>query len=306
MAVDLWAAAGALTLPGTAGPVSVPAWGYTFTEGSFRVPGPVLTATEGTVLEVNLHNGLSRAVSLMVPALAYNPGPAPDFSTFAAAAAPGGTAAYALPASRPGTFLYESGTRPEEQVLMGLYGALVIRPADWDPVANRTAYGAGTGSAFDQEHVVLLGEADTVMQAGLGAGIPQDQLTYRPDWWLINGRPFPATLDPDDGSGQPMGARVAATAGSRVLLRCLNAGFATHLLHFGGLVGQVIGEDGYPLGAAAHEVRTLLLPPGGTADVVVTPAAPGEYLIMDRDLKHVVNEGQFPGGMMTRLDVTLP
>ncbi len=39
---------------------------------------------------------------------------------------------------------------------MGLLGALIVRPAD----GSRTAYGAGTGTDYDQEYLYLLTEAD--------------------------------------------------------------------------------------------------------------------------------------------------
>ncbi len=44
------------------------------------------------------------------------------------AAAGGGTVTYSFVASEPGTYLYESGTNPEKQVRMGLFGALIVRP----------------------------------------------------------------------------------------------------------------------------------------------------------------------------------
>ena len=45
------------------------------------------------------------------------------------AAANGGTVTYSFVADHPGTFLYESGTDPDIQVRMGLFGALIVRPA---------------------------------------------------------------------------------------------------------------------------------------------------------------------------------
>ncbi len=35
---------------------------------------------------------------------------------------------YSFVASKPGTYIYESGTNPEKQVRMGLFGALIVRP----------------------------------------------------------------------------------------------------------------------------------------------------------------------------------
>jgi len=45
------------------------------------------------------------------------------------APASGGSATYSFVATHPGTFVYESGTNPDVQVPMGLFGALVVRPA---------------------------------------------------------------------------------------------------------------------------------------------------------------------------------
>ena len=193
---------------------------------------------------------------------------------------------------------------------MGLYGVLIVRPAAYDRAnpATWTAYGPGTGSDYDVEQVLVLGEVDSRLHVQVAAGLPYDMLEFAPDWWTLNGRAFPHTLQPDDPSSQPLGARIAARVGQRALLRCVNAGFQRHAIHFGGLTVRVVAEDGWPLKTASldasYEKRTLTLVPGRVYDVIVTPAVAGEYYLYDRDLYHAVNEGQFPGGMMTLLEVT--
>ena len=64
------------------------------------------------------------------------------------AAGGGGTASYTFTAAEPGTYLYEAGLIPgsQYQVAMGLYGALVVRPAG----APAQAY-ADAATAFDDE-----------------------------------------------------------------------------------------------------------------------------------------------------------
>jgi len=37
-------------------------------------------------------------------------------------------------------------------------------------------------------------------------------------------------------------------------------------------------------------------------DVIITPTTTGEYYLCDREYNHLVNNEQFPGGMMTRLN----
>ena len=38
---------------------------------------------------------------------------------------------YTFTAGEPGTYQYHSGTRPDLQVEMGMYGALIVRPTAW-------------------------------------------------------------------------------------------------------------------------------------------------------------------------------
>ena len=64
--------------------------------------------------------GAGEPVSLVFPGQDM----APDYE----GAPPGGSVTYSLVASTPGTFLYESGINPQKQVLMGLYGVLIVRP----------------------------------------------------------------------------------------------------------------------------------------------------------------------------------
>ena len=54
-------------------------------------------------------------------------------------AAGGGTTSYTFTAGAPGTYLYEAGLIPgsQYQVAMGLYGALVVRPAGLPDQAYR-------------------------------------------------------------------------------------------------------------------------------------------------------------------------
>ncbi|MEB0014969.1 multicopper oxidase domain-containing protein, partial [Glaciimonas sp. Cout2] len=73
-------------------------------------------------------------------------------------AAPGASTSYTFTASRPGTYLYEAGLVPngQHQVAMGLYGALIVRPA-----ISGQAYDATT--AFDDEAVLVISEIDPAL-----------------------------------------------------------------------------------------------------------------------------------------------
>ncbi len=127
---------------------------------SMQVPGPTLIVTEGQTVTVNLVNGLPTAAgdtSILFPGFQVTAtGGVTGLLT--QEAAPGGTVSYSFTASAPGTHAYYSGTQGDLQVEMGLYGAIIVLPAN--PPAN-CANGA--------THVTnLYGKTDY----GTSAGIP--------------------------------------------------------------------------------------------------------------------------------------
>lgn len=309
-----WAKAGTITMPGADGPVTIPVWGYAPDSLPCQIPGPIIEATAGDTLEMTLHNTLGDPVSMIFPGQEVVPHPVKDsegrFISFTDHAGPGESITYTVPLSRPGTFRYESGTHPGIQVQMGLAGALIVRPSGFDPgdPGSWSAYGPGTYSEYDREQLLILGEVDSRLHADVTAGRPFTPLNFSPDWWTINGRAFPDTLGPDNLSSQPLGVVLEAREGERVLLRCLNLGFEQHSLHFDGLRVRVVGQDGWPLATedldGTYERRTISLAPGGSFDAILAAGQAGEYHFYDRDLVHSLNQGQFPGGMMTRLTIT--
>ena len=123
-----------------------------------QYPGPSLIVNEGDAVTVTLHNGLLVPASIVFPGQAgvsasgaCGPPACSDLLTQEAAAAPalngaGGTVTYSFTAATPGTYLYQSGSRPELSVEMGLVGALIVRPMGYVAGTHashpdRTAYG---------------------------------------------------------------------------------------------------------------------------------------------------------------------
>ena len=144
---DLWATTGTATLFGS---TTVTIWGYSSLLNT-RLSYPARSCFDrqsGRLVTVTLHNGLSENTSLFFQGQSMSP----DTTGVAA----GGTATYTFVASQPGTFLYEAGLIPgkQHQVAMGMYGALVVKPADG------TAYGT-PATAFDEEALLVLSEFDT-------------------------------------------------------------------------------------------------------------------------------------------------
>jgi FtsP/CotA-like multicopper oxidase with cupredoxin domain len=325
-AAEYWLKAGTttVTLPGPTGPVDVPMWGYascstpTLELGAFAscglvsVPGPALTVPFGDdTLKVHLLNALAVPTSLVINGLlkpmvavwddnstGLRPSPTARVRSFDAEAAPNGTAEYtwgsAAKPVKPGSYLYQSGTQPQVQVQMGLYGAASKNATD----AGAAPAEAYAGVAFDNQATLLYSEIDPALHQAIGgtkptygtASGPTSTINYEPKYFLINGQPF------------PQGTPVIAPAGNpgTTLLRLLNAGLTTHVPMIQGTHWTVVAEDGKPYKYPRTQY-TALLPAAKTTDVLLTPDSGGAvYPIMDRRLS-LSNNGLSDGGMLAFL-----
>ena len=286
-----------LTMPdGTA----VPVWGFADDTagpgtGVVTLPGPVLDlpAADGN-LTINLVNMLPVPVSINIPGLRVNPVPVRDnsdgkglrvlsFSSQAPAAVngvPGPPTSFVFTVLKPGTYLYQSGTNPATQVPMGLYGAVIIRPA-----AAGQAY-SDPASAYGNEQVVLVSEIDPNLNVFVDTnGTAVDSvnqvnysLTYAPKYFLLNGKTYPDTA--------MVTPQMKAPAGTKTLLRLLNAGVQNHMPGVAGRPLRVIAEDGNFLTYARDEIIPVLSA-GKTLDALldltaVPPTEPNFFVLSDR------------------------
>ncbi len=192
-------------------------WGFSEGSNPFQHPGPVLCVNEGDTVTIILQNNLSVDTSIIFPGqdnvLANGQPAQPQFggsgnliSLTNMAPANGGSVTYSFVANHPGTFLYESGTNPAIQVQMGLFGALIVRPALGPEYVNNRP-----DSKFnpDAEFMNLFSEIDPYLHQAVELGEPFDLNNYHPRYWLINGRGFPDTIAPNFASwlpNQPYGA----------------------------------------------------------------------------------------------------
>ena len=342
----LCAKPGTVTMPG--GEV-VPIWGYVKDDNDNLADGcpgnPDLQSTALTVpaadagLTVHLRNDLSEPTSIVIPGqtAAMTPvwfEPASPGTTYAGSrpagnttarvrsftheTAPGATADYTWGSIKPGTYLYHSGTHPQVQVQMGLYGAVTKNFAD----AGGTPAEAYDGDSYDAELTLLFSEIDPAQHAAIAAGtfgtagapatpcmdnnnpsaprfIPMTSaLCYKPKYYLINGKPFQAS-DP---------ALATLPVGQDTLLRLLNAGLKSYVPTVQGTHMKMIAEDGnryryrdagvdYP--RDQYQYSTLLASLK-TTDAIITPTTLDGTVIYDRRL-HLVNNLAQDGGMFVRL-----
>jgi len=264
---------------------SIYSWGYS-TDGSMQLPGPTLIVTEGAVVTVTLNNALPAAagnVSIVFPGHQLS-GTSGGVSGLLTQEAPvGGSVTYTFTASEPGTYQYHSGTQPDLQVEMGLYGALIVEPAAPAAGCTASAYAHGA-TCFDREYLFLLSEVDidihqaAELQAS-GPG-PIEVITepYVSEYWLINGRAAPDTMAAagrDLLPSQPYNSLPRMHPGERLLLRVVGAGRQIHPFHHHGNHARVLARDGRLLLSATDATQlagpllfTIPSVPGGTVDAI--------------------------------------
>jgi FtsP/CotA-like multicopper oxidase with cupredoxin domain len=300
---DLYATAGFV---GTPDGNTILMWSYSPTAPSgsddgFQLPGPVLCVQQGDTVVVTLHNMLPEDTSVTFPGqtdvrLGSDPltgtPVAPEFdgaelTSVTTSVAPGAAITYSFAADHAGTYLYESGTDQAKQLQMGLYGALVVRPAD-----AATVYGAGTTTEFDPstEFVLLMSEVDPdlhqAVERGGSGSYAYDPAAYHPRYWMLNGRSFPDTIAPNGAPwlpNQPYSSMIhieptspgvdGAWPTDGALVRYLSVSTRSHPFHPHGNHGRVVGRDGRQTGGGAagdlsNEMFLVDVGPGQTWEVI--------------------------------------
>lgn len=175
------------------------------------------------------------------------------------------------PIGGSGTFVYHTGTHPQKQLYMGLYGTLTK-----DAAAGEIY----TGVPYINDITLFYSDIDPAFNAAVVAGTLGTAIERHPSWFLINGEPYAA--------GMP--AIAAGATGEQTLVRFLSAATEKHVPVFQGLYGTIHAEDGIQYtwqdGAAVMDTAPLSqysvgLPPLKTKDVMVNPVLPGDYAVYD-------------------------
>ena len=239
-------------------------WGLANDAGPVQYPAPTLILNQGDVVTINLTNSLAVPTSLVFPGhVVTATGGSPGLLT-AEAAARGGTVSYTFTAAAPGTFIYQSGTSPELQIEMGIVGAIIVRPAGFDPMMA-TAYGSHD-SMYTDEFLFLMTEMDPRIHEAVDRGGPDallgtDYLSdYRPNYWFLNGRNAPDTMLAPDVPwlpNQPYNCMPMMHPGDRLLVRGIGGGREQHPLHLHANHFWIIARDAQLLQSAPGPVSDL-------------------------------------------------
>lgn len=269
-------------------------WGFSAGAAGFQHPSPVLCVNEGQTVTIVVNNSLPEPISLVFPGqtdvMAGGALSQPQFDGAGAllsltqTAAPGGSMSYVFNASRPGTFMYQSGTDPLKQVNMGLFGVIVVRPATNNP-AGDACYAYNSELAryrCDEEFLMLLSEIDPMLHSAVEQRQPYDMSQFHIRYWLINGRSYPDTIDDNFASwlpDQPYSALVHIYPRDEVsnphaaLVRYAAVSIEDSAHHPHGNHQRIIAQDGFLLAGAAgedlsYEKFTTLIGPGQTWDML--------------------------------------
>jgi FtsP/CotA-like multicopper oxidase with cupredoxin domain len=257
-------------------------WGYGLDNRVMQYPGPTLIVNQGDVITITLKNELPASagnVSIVFPghSASASGGVA---GLFTREAPPDGitTAIYRFTATQPGTYTYHSGTRADLQIDMGLVGAIIVRPAGFDPSAPQ-AYNHAD-SRYDREYLFFLTEMDPVIHylAARGQLAKADANAYFPVYWFINGRCAPDTMLMHNIPWlphQPYGAMARMVPGEKMLMRMVGGGRDFHPFHHHGNNAWIIAKDGRLLQSApnagadlAYSDFTEAIGPGATQDQI--------------------------------------
>jgi Multicopper oxidase len=249
-----------------------------------QLPGPTLIVTENVAFTVTLTNSLPTAAgntSILFPGAKVTPtGGVAGLLT--QEAAPGGSVSYSVIYSAPGTHEYYSGTQPDLQIEMGLFGAVVVRPSTVPTgcVALGAELGGGrvdyrlwpsaydhAKSCYDREYLIQWSEMDPKIhrqvedQLKLIANCPTTAGTqfscptslhvvtepYHPNYFLVNGRSMPDNMDPNyapNYPNQPYNGNPHMHPGELVLVRYMGQGHWQHPFHEHGNHVRILGRDG--------------------------------------------------------------
>lgn len=115
----------------------------------------------------------------------------------------------------------------------------------------------------------------------------------KPTFFAINGKSFPATIGEH--------GHIKIRRGEYIRIRLIGGSWFDHHMHLHGHQFWKVAEDGNPLPQPIR-LNTVPVTPGKTVDIIVHGDNPGFWDFHDHKELHTMNNGIYPGGMITMLE----
>jgi hypothetical protein len=197
------------------------------------------------------------------------------------------------PIEGSGTLIYHTGTHPQKQLYMGLYGTLI------KDAAVAEVY---PGVSYQSDTTLFYSDIDPDFNKSVVSDPAYDQAPYAPNdytathtpletaierhpsWFLVNGQPYQPGTTPDI---------TGLSTNQSNLIRFASATTEKHVPVLQGLYGAIHGEDAIQYNwqeitndtlnetPAPIQQYSIGLPPLKTKDVIINPTVAGRYAIYD-------------------------
>ncbi len=264
---------------------------------TMQMPGPTLIINEGDTVTVNLTDTLPAVAgntSILFPGFTVTAtgGVAGLLVQEATQATP---VTYTFKATTPGTYSYYSGTRPDLQVEMGLFGAVIVLPANAQAGCTKGEYSLSSSAydnpntCYDREYLFQFSELSLSVHQQVEAQVQANAASlnvavepYHPQYFLVNGRSMPDDMDANYAGAyphQPYNGNPHMHPGDLVLMRVIGQGRWQHPFHHHGNHARVLARDGNLITSQSDLTNTALAGPlvftvptvsGQTVDAIFT------------------------------------
>jgi len=232
----------------------------------------------------------------------------------------------------PGTFMWHCHVEATEHMQMGMLGSLYVSAiqnflpdgTNLNGFIHHTGYkyafDDGDGSThFDVEYPLQLGSMDSVFHEAEIRIQPLPMAWMKADYFLINGRGYPDTINPnpianlfDGNTAQKINSIVTAQKGQKVLLRISNLSVTDYFtVTVLGIPMRVVGTGAHQLKGPtgldlSYNTSSITLGGGEANDVILdtTNVPPGTYFLYSTNLNYLSNKDEDNGGMMTEITIT--
>jgi FtsP/CotA-like multicopper oxidase with cupredoxin domain len=262
-----------------------------------QMPGPTLIVNEGDSVTVNLSDSLPAAAgntSILFPGFTVT-ATGGVAGLLAQEAGPGTPVTYQFQATKPGTYSYYSGSRPDLQVEMGLFGAVIVLPSTAQKGCTQGPYSLAASAydnpntCYDREYLFQFSELSLRVHQQVEAQVLSNSASlnvmiepYHPEYFLVNGRSMPDDMDANYASvypHQPYNGNPHMHPGDMVLMRVIGQGHWQHPFHHHGNHARVLARDGNLITSQSDPTNTALAGPlvftvptvsGQTVDAIFT------------------------------------